>query len=300
MFADLFRPKSIVGALPVTLTNGTTADATQVMQDLNWLVNQVNANAAPLSTTALVNANNNFSVVQSGVAATSPANFPIASQVQNQSFNTLSSTLGTNTITARVSALPLTAYATGQVFTFVPSQTNTGPASLTVDAAGSSIIFTMGSTLRGGELRAGVPALVFRDGSKLNLENSAQAKLPTYTQFLGADVALNNTVTQFTGPIVNQGTVGIWLVTTNLVFIDTAGAAEFVYAITDGGTVFASGVTQSRTANAPVSASITAICADPVAGLRAIGQDLTSTSGAMLFNRSGTLRDCSITAVRIA
>lgn len=46
MFADLLRPRLIVGALPVTLTNGTTADATQVMSDLNWIVNQVNAGAA--------------------------------------------------------------------------------------------------------------------------------------------------------------------------------------------------------------------------------------------------------------
>src|SRR5258708_36636486 len=96
----------IVGALPVTLTNGTTADATQVMSDLNFLVNQINANAAPLLNTALTNANNNFTTVQSGQAATQPANFPIPSQVQNQAFNTLSCVLGPKTITARCSALP--------------------------------------------------------------------------------------------------------------------------------------------------------------------------------------------------
>lgn len=36
---------TIIGALPVTLQNGTTADATQVMADFNFIVNQVNANA---------------------------------------------------------------------------------------------------------------------------------------------------------------------------------------------------------------------------------------------------------------
>ena len=35
---------TIIGPLPVTLQNGTTADATQVMSDFNWIVNQVNAN----------------------------------------------------------------------------------------------------------------------------------------------------------------------------------------------------------------------------------------------------------------
>ncbi|KVN55394.1 hypothetical protein WT13_23565 [Burkholderia anthina] len=39
---------SIIGNLPNTLSNGTTADATQVMADFNYIVNQVNANAQPL------------------------------------------------------------------------------------------------------------------------------------------------------------------------------------------------------------------------------------------------------------
>jgi hypothetical protein len=39
---------AIIGALPSALTNGTTADATQVMADFNFLVNQINANAAPV------------------------------------------------------------------------------------------------------------------------------------------------------------------------------------------------------------------------------------------------------------
>lgn len=39
---------AIIGALPNNLQNGTTADASQVMADLNFIVNQVNANALPL------------------------------------------------------------------------------------------------------------------------------------------------------------------------------------------------------------------------------------------------------------
>jgi hypothetical protein len=40
---------AIIGTLPVTLQNGTTADATQVMSDFNFIVNQVNANALSTS-----------------------------------------------------------------------------------------------------------------------------------------------------------------------------------------------------------------------------------------------------------
>lgn len=41
---------SIIGNLPDSLTNGTLADASQVMADLNFIVNQVNANANPVGT----------------------------------------------------------------------------------------------------------------------------------------------------------------------------------------------------------------------------------------------------------
>lgn len=41
---------AIVGTLPNILTNGTTADASQVMADFNFIVNQVNSNAVPLGT----------------------------------------------------------------------------------------------------------------------------------------------------------------------------------------------------------------------------------------------------------
>ncbi len=185
-----FRPSLIVGALPVTLTNGTTADATQVMSDFNWIVNQVNANAAPLATTALTNANNNFTVVQSGIAATSPANFPIASQIQGSVFNTFQSTLGTNSLTARMAALALTAWPTDAVFSFVPSQTNTGPANITVDSAGSSIIFSMGSTLVGGELHAGIPVMVKRDATKLNILNPGNIRFDLASSAAGGSVRM--------------------------------------------------------------------------------------------------------------
>jgi hypothetical protein len=40
---------AIIGVLPVTLVNGTVADATQVMSDLNFIVSQANANGAALA-----------------------------------------------------------------------------------------------------------------------------------------------------------------------------------------------------------------------------------------------------------
>lgn len=56
-----------IGTLPVTLQNGTVNDATQVMLDLNWIVNQVNANVfAKIDLTAVAGAGNiGFSAGQS-------------------------------------------------------------------------------------------------------------------------------------------------------------------------------------------------------------------------------------------
>lgn len=57
---SFFCLASIIGALPQTLTNGTTADATQVMADLNWIVNQVNANAVGLASNNAFTGNNSY------------------------------------------------------------------------------------------------------------------------------------------------------------------------------------------------------------------------------------------------
>src|SRR3990167_9570244 len=101
----------IISALPVTLANATTADAAQVMQDLNHIVNQVNANASDATLVALLASANSFTAVQSGINATGVSNFPVASQIQNSVFLTLTSTLGTDTLTARSLLVPLSALA---------------------------------------------------------------------------------------------------------------------------------------------------------------------------------------------
>lgn len=162
---SLLFPAVIVGALPNNIQNGQLEDAVPVMANLTWIVNQVNANATPVANTALLNAANSFTQQQSGIAATSPANFPIASQVQNLEFNTLSSELGTNTITARISALPLTQYVSGQVFIGFPSQQNTGPANINIDTVGLRSILNAGSALTGGELRTVVPMAIAYDAT---------------------------------------------------------------------------------------------------------------------------------------
>ncbi|MDN8066208.1 tail fiber domain-containing protein [Burkholderia vietnamiensis] len=59
----------IIGTLPAILQNGTTADASQVMSDLNFIVNQVNANAQPVGAYAVTGSAASFaSVAVTGAA----------------------------------------------------------------------------------------------------------------------------------------------------------------------------------------------------------------------------------------
>jgi hypothetical protein len=53
----------------------------------------------------------------------------------------------------------------GQVFTFVPANPNTGPATLNIDGVGQRSILNMGSALSGAELQNYKSALVFFNGN---------------------------------------------------------------------------------------------------------------------------------------
>lgn len=63
-FADYFDTKVIVGALPNNIQNGQTEDAVPVMANYNWIVNQVNANAAQLTLTPQLASANVFTAKQ--------------------------------------------------------------------------------------------------------------------------------------------------------------------------------------------------------------------------------------------
>ena len=90
---------AIVGTLPVQLANGTLADATQVMSDFNYVVTQVNANAAGVAQA------NNFIGVQTIAGDT----IVTATTVQTLTNKTISAsgnlgTTGTGVVDLSVSA----------------------------------------------------------------------------------------------------------------------------------------------------------------------------------------------------
>ena len=114
---------AIVGALPVQLANGTLADATQVMSDFNYVVSQVNGNAAGLGQA------NNFT----GGAQT------ISGDVITT--NTASQTLTNKTLTT-----PIIGAITGN--TTITGPNGTGNSALTVQ--GGTTTGDRGVDIRGG------------------------------------------------------------------------------------------------------------------------------------------------------
>ena len=86
------------------------------------------------------------------------------------------------TLTARVAALPLTAYATGQVFTFIPDQTNSGAVTLNIDGLGAKDVFSNNAVLTGLELPVNVPVSVRYDGTRFQVLGVTVAQMGSSIQ----------------------------------------------------------------------------------------------------------------------
>lgn len=129
--------------------------------------------------------------------------------------------------------------------------------------------------------------------------SAAPIAMSPITNSLASDVALNNGSNFFTGPTVAQGTAGTWFASGTVTLVDTAGTATFNVKLWDGTTVIsATRVTSNSTGN--VTASLSGYIASPAGNIRISVQDLTSTSGKIVYNDSGTSKDSTLTAIRIA
>jgi hypothetical protein len=124
-------------------------------------------------------------------------------------------------------------------------------------------------------------------------------ELAPLTTSLGSNVNLNNTGTYFNGPIVAQGTSGTWFFSGQVSVTDGAGSAAFNVRLTDGTTVIASSRAQTSGANVPLSIPVSGFLTSPAASVMIQVQDVTSTSGVMIYDGSGNAKDCTLTALRI-
>jgi hypothetical protein len=153
----------IIGSYPFNLTNGTTADATQVMSNFNFIVSQTNANAANAG------ANSNITAI-TGLLT------PLSSgQGGSQVF-----TAGTSTGTANAQVVASGITPTGfslvgkNIACFIAGSTNTSTLTLNYNGTGVTNVFKRSASgpiaLAGGEVVSGNITCVQYDGTQYELQ----------------------------------------------------------------------------------------------------------------------------------
>lgn len=142
--------------------------------------------------------------------ATVRTNYTSAGQVQDGTLTYLTSVAGTNTITA-VGAVGMTAYATGQKFTFVSAGANTGAATININSIGAKALTKNGATaLSAGDIASGSAVEVVYDGTQFQVVSS----LPSAASgdVVGPASATDNAVARFnstTGKLIQNSVVTI-------------------------------------------------------------------------------------------
>lgn len=114
-------------------------------------------------------------------------------------YSYLTGTAGTNTITATGPA-SMSAYATGQLFRFIPANTNTGATTINITQSGASAlgaknIFAHGAACIGSEIIANVPAYIMYDGTQFNLINPQLGGRWLSPAFSAGDFTANGSMT---------------------------------------------------------------------------------------------------------
>ena len=183
-----------------------------------------------------------------GTSATDAAQY---GQLQANA-TTIATVTGTDTLTGSLTpALP--AYATGNLFSFVASGTNTGAATINLNSLGAKSITKKGSTaLDAGDIVTGQVYLIEYDGTRFQLLNPSNAN-PSVTSISFGSTGL--TPSTATGGVV---TVAGTLATTN-------GGTNLT-SFTSGGALYATSTSALTTGTLPIASGGTNSTATPTAG----------------------------------
>jgi hypothetical protein len=164
-----------------------------------------------------------------GVAdATVRTQYGTAAQVQDNTFQYLTSVAGTNVITA-TAPVGMTAYATGQRFTFIAAGANTGATTLNLNSIGAKAITKNGTTpLVASDIASGQAIEVVYDGTQFQLINVSS--LTGVSSFSAGSTGLTPS-TATTGAITLAGTLAI----------ANGGTNNASLAVTAGGVLYTDG-----------------------------------------------------------
>lgn len=237
-------------------------------------------------------------------------------EIQTQSYTRFAAG-GTADAMAGTLSPAIASYAAGLRVTTTPGGANTitGPT-LNLNSLGTKTIKKRDASgskvaLVAGDYNASGPFDFEYDGTDFILLNplvpvSSVITNTGATTYLGANVALNNTATYFSGP--NTGSIGaagqVWLIMATGCFDNTAGSSKFCMRISDGSnSVFD---TESANLGANISTVISGAAVVALTGPTTFtlqGKDALLTSGRMLTTGSATASAnmaTFITAVRLS
>jgi len=200
------------------------------------------------------------------------------SQVQG-GISSLLGVSGIDTITGSGSP-QVTTYATGQMFWFVASGTNTGAATLNIDSLGAKSITRGTAALAAGDIISGSVALVVYDGTQFQLLS------------INRSIQVNGTIASATTTNIGAANAEYLAVsgTTTITAFDTVTAGIYRVLKFDGILTLTHNATSLIL---PGSASITT-AANDVAGFRSLGSGnwrcewYQRASGAAVVNPSAT------------
>jgi hypothetical protein len=132
----------------------------------------------------------------------------------------------------------------------------------------------------------------------INSVNDIRLGMSSASNFLGADVNLNNVTTFFDGPSMAQGTSGTWFVT-GTVTVNDAANSVIQAKLWDGTTVISACVSSTTTTTGVMSITLSGVLSSPAANIKISVKDVSATTGKILFNNTGLSKDSSIFGIRI-
>jgi hypothetical protein len=177
------------------VVTGTTISSTWANNTLNDIASALTGSlSSDGQTTPSANLTMGGFVTTNVGNATLRTHYASAGQIQDSTFQYLTSVSGTDVITA-TAALGMTAYATGQVFRFIAAGANTGAATLNINAIGAKAITKHGaSALGAGDIVSGSIVEVVYDGTEFQISSASSSVLSDNNTWTGTNT-FNNDVT---------------------------------------------------------------------------------------------------------
>ena len=232
------------------VVTGTTISSTWANNTLNDIGNAMTASLAYDGQTVPVANLPMGSYIHTGVGnATARTNYAAAGQVQDSTFNYLTSVSGTDTITA-LAPLSMSAYATGQVFRFIATGANTTTGvTLNINSIGAKNITKNGATaLDIGDITNAQVVSVVYDGTQFQLQTNIVTT--SVTSFNAGSTGLTPS-TATTGAVTLAGTLGVSnggtgatsLTANNVILGNGTSAVQVVAPGTSGNSLVSNGTT---------------------------------------------------------